>query len=89
MLLACGFKSHHPHHFCILMDQEPVTEHKLYFTYNYCDEHGAYIGVITQGHLQFGDEKIRILDVEKAKTKREIIAWGEYAMAERPWVLRS
>ena len=61
---------------------------RLYLTYDWNKDHGAYIGVITDKHPRKGRGRITVLSVEKAATVAEIQAWFEEEERTRPWEIR-
>ena len=62
----------------------------LYLSIGWNDDHQAYIGVITEGHLRVkGPGPVTVLDVEKADTEAELKAWFERCKVGQPWEPRS
>ena len=60
----------------------------MFLTYDWNEEHNAYIGVITDKHPHKGESPITVLSVEKAPTVREIKLWFKECKKTRPWETR-
>lgn len=65
-----------------------MAENEIYFTYSQLDD-GRYCGVVSRGSPQKGDEKVEVLILEALPTEHEIVEWGQRALKEHLWELRS
>ena len=62
---------------------------KLYLTYDWNEDHKAYIGVITDKHPQKEDNGVvTVLSVELAGTIEELQHWFKECSKTRPWETR-
>lgn len=60
----------------------------LCLTYDWSEDHDAYLAVISDGSPQRGDENVEVLDVELCSSVAGAKEWFERAKIMKPWETR-